>query len=640
MKNSGIFCIIAVCSIFSAMMCSSASVAGIAYILMFAVVASLIRLYETPIKKIYIFYFIYVSIIMSVKFSLVLGVFTHLGVRFSAFIIVMMISALLASRRGFGALNKISAVFLVVISVVLVFSAVVMLMSVSAENLDFLSISTDMPLQFLMVPLIFFEKDKSIKKYSVFIFSSLLSAMVSKIGFGVIGDYAQYTEFPMYSAFQSLKIRIDIIFVFIMVTGYFILLSAVFCGIRNISRKNIDLVSAVISMFAIYISLKFDLARLIITDSTIIFYVMTTLVVMIPIRKYIFNLVKIGFLRVKKKLIAVTAVVLCFVLMSGCESVQLQNRLIIKGVGIDSGEEIRLTVQYLDNYADGDKQSNKAVTVSGKTFSEAVGKLKDSTGYEPFFGQNTAVVIGIDTANENLPKIMENLVGYSESRPTARFYISETTAEDILTFEKNGDIVPIDHLINIVPGEKNGTAFTVMSIMNGFSSVTETPTAAVVEITDDEIRLKTVAYIDETAKNLNQDEYLTYCLLNRLDSENIITVNDISCEVNKTEISVLGNIENSRLKIKIKCSPQVSVLENYENFSDSYIETMFSEYLQKIISESVSDILKSGNDIFGFGNHISFSEKPNNRNFYKKIVKSADIEISVKCNVVHTKALR
>lgn len=669
LTSFGLFAAMMMCSVFSGQMysgyvgeislpafaLSQAAVAliGVTGVFIFPKTRQKTRRAETAV---FLISLLWLTVVPLTQFALFLASFTHLSARFFAYIAALLVLCVFSAKKGIAVLSRCAALFFIAAGALDILGLIMLSFRFSPDNIAirgieptriFAAFSLALT-ELLPLPLILcFESSlPSRPRKPLFLWSVLSPAFTglsAVLSLGALGKYSEYVKFPFYTASQTIAAgafrRLDVIFLCTRILGVFMLTAVCLAAVGTIGDElrlpRISYIYASLIFAAVTLAVIFWRFRGVLLDSRLILAaVIITLI--LPISR-----IRIRSSKRRTVKAAAAGLGVCIILtsFSGCRKVQLQDRMIIKGVGIDEKDgEYLVTVQYIDNYSDGDKQENRVLCVSGSTISEAVTAIKDSTGSEPFLGQNSALVIGSDTAEKNLGALLDYFVRYSESRPTVRLYISQTTAYELLTFSRDGKLAAIDHLTSISPsGSQNDNLFTVLSMTQQLSFATDTPTAAVLSINADAVRLFSVAYIsDNTLHTLDSDSYLAYCLLLGLDSESVITVGGVSCEVTKCKSDLTAKSGGS-LELGARVRPQLSVLENHSGMTDSQIESAFSDYLTTLIASALEEMInENGCDIYGFGRKLRGGFT---RGEYREMLSTAEISADVRCSVSQAKGL-
>lgn len=694
-----LFCLIFLTTVFSAMMYSNYTVKNLDLLMLavssvFAIVVlaalslplfvfarrsgseNIIRVIQArkPVLSgifsiLYIIYFMYSAVVSLLVFSLLLSNFINPGLSFFAFFLLTLCCCYYSSYKGISAIGRAAAVFfaLIVLSIIIISFLLVFRINVLNyshifienpkeifENTIYLvAYASSIPAIFLFV-----HKTKGrIKKtvLSAIVISNITIMILSIISFGVLGEYVRTTPYPFYTATQLIRLgafqRLDVVFLALRTVGMFVNVSLSLCALRECVQNSMHaekarvlnpILAAVVGIAAL-LSVNFESVRYIVMNPKIMIIGFIAVTFVFPL---------IAVLSMGRKKLNSTAaraatltlaIILCIPLLSGCQKTQIQDRMIIKGVGIDKeGEEYAVTVQYVDNYSDGSEQQNKCIQVKGKSIGDAMGKIKNSSGSEPFLGQNSAMVVGWETAKGDMEAILDYFVRYSDARPTVKLYVSETTAEDILTLEVSGSIIPIDHMTSISPSNsKNDNLFTILNYINQSKSPTDTPTAALIRVDENTIKLSSAAAIGGEGEihKLDENEFITYKTLIGIDNGTVLSFDKISGRVTKCSTNILAKDINDTLHFDVSCKLDLTVLENPENINGDEIERIFAEELNNIADTSVKDMLNERNsDIFGLGRHLKFNDykKYNNAEVYTESLKNCSTNINIDCKTVET----
>ena len=596
------------------------------------------------------------------EFALFLGTFTHMSLRFAGFVAALLAVSLSAARRGISAVGRCACVLFAASAVVGV-TGCVLLSCHSSYGLSgqtitaapllrsaALTASQLTPLAAVFAfPEAYSEKSSRVSLALGCIAAPAFAALLSLLSLSAIGRASLLTDFPFYTAAQAVGVgavkRLDVLFLCARNWGAFLLMSLLFCSSRELFKRRsgeriADVLTAAGAALAggcAYLSLRFDACRRVILSPWLTLSAVALALFVIPLIR------RISTGRPARLAALLLAVSLAAFTLGGCEKVQLQDRMIVKGVGIDkSSGQYLVTVQYLDNYSDGDKQENKAVSVIGGSVSEALGRLKDSTGSEPFFGQTSAFIIGSETARDDLYPALTYFLKYSEVRPTARFYLSETTALELLTAKNDGKLVPIDHMTAISPSGSDDDRFTLLRFINSLQSPTDTPCAAVLGMCEGDIRLSTVAYLPPGRVNMLSDEdYLAYCLLTGLDSEAVVRAGNCSCEVVRCKAKGTVTPGGERAHVELQCDIRLSTLEN-DGLTNGELSALFSRELTDRLEASARSVINgSGCDIYEAGRSLTAKETRAAVNGgYEDLLRGADVTVTAKCEVTQAKALR
>ena len=141
----------------------------------------------------------------------------------------------------------------------------------------------------------------------------------------------------------------------------------------------------------------------------------------------------------------------CCLLLSGCiKIVNLQDRAIVQGVGVDYEDgQYLVTMQIFSSdgsggqtIIDSSKQNAKVITCLGKTISEAVEDTAISQGKEFFLGHNRLVILGEGARKLPLSESLSYFINTMDSRADVNVLLAENTASEVLNADINQGILP------------------------------------------------------------------------------------------------------------------------------------------------------------------------------------------------------
>lgn len=312
----------------------------------------------------------------------------------------------------------------------------------------------------------------------------------------------------------------------------------------------------------------------------------------------------------KKFTALLLVMVVCF--LQGCGSKQLNERMVIQGIGIDYvSEEYKITVMYMNTAVNEEDVPYKTVVGKGRTVTEAVTNTVSQNGLEPLYSHNSFILLGKSICNEGVSEPLEFFAGYYQCRPSVNVLVADREANEIMMLE---EITP--HTISEIAESKNTTGRTLTSPMYIFMSdiINNTSSActAFVTVEDDMPKAQGMAVFDgdKLSFTLNGTESMGV-MLTRGES-------DISAEViplggksksfalshESTETNVY--IEKGKLYCDIKIKGKATVYE-YTNTA-SGIEEEIEKRINKITQNAVTACAEKGSDVFYFGKILRQSD--------------------------------
>lgn len=158
------------------------------------------------------------------------------------------------------------------------------------------------------------------------------------------------------------------------------------------------------------------------------------------------------------------------VMLTGCGNgwirmVNLQNRAIVQGVGVDwDGEEFIITMQVFSpegsggqTMVDASKENAQVITCRGASIAEAVEKSALNQGKEFYLGHNRIVILGWEAAQRPLKSLLSYFVSSLDSRPDVSLLVTKGQASELISASITQSILPAMSIENTVSNaERNG----------------------------------------------------------------------------------------------------------------------------------------------------------------------------------------
>jgi len=336
------------------------------------------------------------------------------------------------------------------------------------------------------------------------------------------------------------------------------------------------------------------------------------------------------------KALSVFALVLIF---GGCSTqtskLELKNRLIVQGIGIDRADDgmLSVSVQALNTDVSSNSASSgapdevvKYYSVSGRSVSEAISKLSDITGSDPLISQNRIVVFGREFAEQGIADYLDDFVRTTENRITVYVAVADGKAEDIIFAKLGENIIPArraEQIIRSSDFNANVVSTRVFELLNTFSDGTASAALPVLKCEkdgeNDVIEVSATAlFKDERLIGEKEDETATGILWangrigkGEIAFEGAGGVN-VTANIIKSGTRVKTEIKNGKpcFNIMIKCSLDLSEVNRsvFEimglddiNKIGEYAEQAIKNYVENSINEC---IMKESADVFGFGRRL------------------------------------
>ena len=614
------------------------------------------------LSSLYLVYFIYTAVFSMVMFSFLLQSFINPELAYWQFFLFAALCCGYAGIKGISAVSRTASILLALIIMFLLFivgslSAIIDPLNLSDYACESLGALPEnvihavcqascLPSLYILSKKLNSGVSKTLGRWAVISYTVYI--ILSVISFGVLGTFAKQTPFPLYASTQLIESgsfkRLDIIFLFLWTVGMFTNVSLSMYSINETASNTFTAVKArsayyictaavfVLSILCAYIKA----VKAIFINTKILLLLFLAVSVLAPV----FIILGVRKKKTHKRNAPLYVSAVCIaLLLSGCSKTQIQDRLIIKGIGIDSENGgYTLTLQYIDTAAAEESPAVHTTEVYGDTVSDAVGNIKNSTGKEPFLGQNTAVVLGRQTAETNADNTLDYFLRYNDARPNVKLYISETTANEVLTFVKDGEVIPIENISSLSPESSlKGHHYTLLDFVNQRNDPTQTPVACTLKADTDKIFMPTVtAFTRNGLYTLDNNDYLTYKLLTDKAVDSVVSFDDISCRITGENNTIIADIKDEKPVFYADCKFTLKILENPNSMDNGYIQQLFSTRTQELITASTEKIIKEKrSDIYGFSKRLSIADrrKHTDKSSYCDMLSDSTIIIKAECSI-------
>ena len=318
----------------------------------------------------------------------------------------------------------------------------------------------------------------------------------------------------------------------------------------------------------------------------------------------------------KKGICLCLAVLLTVLLFSGCAP-ELYERILISAIGVDRTDAgYRITARAAKAQEDG---AEICFSGEGRTVPEALNQLAFSTGQKPLYSHNTLVIFGMGCAQDGLNGCVDFFIRHYDSRPTVKVFLSETTAEDILTQEGGAELasaqiadlsksaaysgLSVDvNIIDLINGTYSEGVFASLPILNMEEEIRLNGTAIL-----DDFRLRCMLSPEETRGLLALRGELKAgeTVVSDPEGETVsITVRDADCAIRFT-----GDAESPRFEVALQIEGEISSLSGGQRRLDNEAFPRLERALAARITENITAYLstavfESGCDAVGFGDIV------------------------------------
>lgn len=314
----------------------------------------------------------------------------------------------------------------------------------------------------------------------------------------------------------------------------------------------------------------------------------------------------------KRALCVILAALLLTLSLSGCGYPELYERILIHGIGVDWAEgEYLVTVRSSTSAEEGEE----LFTCRGPTVLEALSSLSLSTGREPFYSHNYLVVFGMECARRGLDDCLDFFVRYYNTRPTVKLFLSGTTAQEVLSIEKDGQLMRMSQLQALGgSGKYNGQAvdMDILRFVNHSKREGGASVLPLLEVGEDGAEVTGTAYFDHSRIKgvLDLDQTRGYlAAVGRLDRGELA----LSLEGEGTATLSLRSVESKvspraegtpsfQVRIQVEADLSAADFPPGAGGSRDRLEAAAARLLtDNTVSAIRQAVERDGCDIFGFG---------------------------------------
>lgn len=388
----------------------------------------------------------------------------------------------------------------------------------------------------------------------------------------------------------------------------------------------------------------------------------------------------------KTKKIAVFFLSVSIFFMSGCSrTVQLHERMVIQGIGVDLAENgYKVTIQALDfkNSQGGTEPSVKLIELKGKSLLEALENSKKQSGLIPMYSQNLVLIVGKSLATSGMDNFLDFFIRHYEARPTVKVCVSETDAAQVLSLKREGkniqakeisDLIPeslhsdVMHFVGSLHGKTSDPYCAYLSIQNnGKENITpgknqsedegdnsseqdtKNGTESQEENNEELLSMTGIAFFsgDKMLGVETQNGFLGALAVKGIQGLGVYNIHsenlgDISLDIVKTKSKISVNTNEKRFYIDIELGTNALEVTpnqgaNIGKAEQEQIEKQLDDEIKLICEQTIRKLINLNSDIFRFQKVILNSDPKyfqNHNENLKEILKEFDYIVNVKSSL-------
>lgn len=586
-------------------------------------------------------------------------------------ICVLIIACIYASFKGIEAISRLSGIVFISVLTCIIIIAAFLFPSITNNNflpIDYISFNTTVEaIIFIMsrmnsivilIMLYPITKGNIIRGSFLWIISFFLfSIMIILISTGALGEYLNIQMFPIYHSIDgngTLQ-RLNPVFLAVITAGIFceisMLMYIISQCVKNISNENkgkkftiisgitVVIICLILSNNNNYINILFNSTLNLIL--TLIFSVLIPVIILTinKIKKNNRNFVNAkNVLRTISLTIIISIICITF---SGCNTIQLNQRIIVQGIGVDilDDNKYKVTLITLDTENEENENEIKLIYTEGRNIEQAFSLLEIRNGKELLFNQCLFIML-----NENITKDIDYSLEYflnnNDILKNVNLMICENSAENIIsTAIKEFNYKSSD--INALADSKTSNQSVIQCSLLDYISFKNNQYDGII-MPYININPEISSIQNNRSIIINNNDQINY--LSNNESNIILMINNKLKEYTGT----LYNIENQEIEYKIKIIsskivPKIisnhlsldinlnSLILKKENIDEMLI---YNDLYEEMQSTTIKLINNYCCDIFLINKSIQLQYP----NFYKTVknwnnlLKNADITINITYN--------
>ena len=578
-------------------------------------------------------------------------------------------AAVYAAAKGIEALSRMSSIilFLFLLGAVLVFSF--LFPNYSSENL--------VPSKLLTLNTVFDggvfimsrmntaaainifapnTKGKIFRGSYLWIFVTfLLTAFMLILSFGSVGDYINTRSMQVYSVTDGSGAlqRLNPLFLLISSCCVFcnmslMLLSFAECAksvMKKISRTWITIVSGAFLLAVLLLTFNIGGVKEMIFNKYIWCISGTVFIFLIPFILLAAKKIKSNRKMSKRLYGSVTAVLLSFAVvlsvptLTGCTGTQLNQRLIIQGIGIDKlSDGCKVTLIVLDTDDEEHENATQLIYADGKNPNDAFTGLENERGQSVLLSQCLFIMMN-ESAADACDDTLSYFVSKNDIQKTTSLMVSKNSAYKTITSAVK-DFNYTSEYINVLSDSKEvsqpSAHCSFMDYMSSLKSISGSMLFPYIDINKNTSSVLTDGsyLVDRNGKNfrMNEDETIGTLIVNRKAlnfTETLSKGNDkINYSIDNISTSITPSIINNKLNI---CFNVHIFLD--KQYNKSNLKKITESIYKKVNSGINKTVADKGSDVFSVNRYIrsAYPDFYKNINDWNMILKESETNIKVTC---------
>lgn len=321
------------------------------------------------------------------------------------------------------------------------------------------------------------------------------------------------------------------------------------------------------------------------------------------------------------------ALISCLSLQGCSYQVQLSQRLLIQGIGIDYEDGVyRATVQ-VTKVSDQEENTVSLMNGEGDSAMDALNAITLANGKKPLYSHSLVLVLGRGCAEKGLSNVMDFFIRYPESHPTVNVLMADSSAEDILSTEQeDGKYIQARDIAELAKGGKyNGETVQteMLDVINQLRGEGSSPYLPIVMQDGESIVSSGTAVFsgDQLVADLDEQETRGLLLITgKLHNGTAVVqspeIGKVTLELEEASTKISSQIigEKPRFSIEVECGATIGAADMPSGKSlDSKMYEKIGELLEEQLTQNCMEAISiciedNHSDIFNFGRRLYQSQ--------------------------------
>lgn len=365
----------------------------------------------------------------------------------------------------------------------------------------------------------------------------------------------------------------------------------------------------------------------------------------------------------KSKCFLVFAIISMVILLSGCqENMQLHERLIVQGIGIDHKDDNYLITMHIFDATKSNKEEEgktEVISGTGSSVFSALSNINKKTGMSALYSQNLIVVVGSEAAKSGMGNIIDFFIRYYEARPSVSIFVSKTTASEVLNCKLSDELISakdIAELSNVQTLNSSSATCSILKFVSNLKSHDAQAHCMAISVDGDDdnkvVKADGTAVFnrDKLVGYLSEDETRGFLLITDKVKGGTETVKaqdigDLTYLLKSTSSKVKVDIQDDVpvFDINIDVRADIYEIDNsiYKTLDSDYFEVLQGNLERRLLdlsSQAISSsIIGHNSDVFRFKRYLLKQQTQFYKNHSEEdLLKKSKFNIGIKVTIDNT----